>query len=207
MHESAGLAARLGAVALMISLPVPWFGHSFGPVSINYSLWDLSNAAAGGLFVFAVLAMVQLNIGKGLTGPMWTIAGASLAAYLCYRLFTPPTVFTSELFDGLNLNVKPRPGVYLAIAGAGAISYGGILQMRFEASRAAGGNPHPNAREVAHPASAARYVAPPAHDPFARTPGAGQAAPPAPRVPGIPPDPFAPHPPAPPDQHQRPPAA
>lgn len=38
MNQSAGLALRVGALGLLISLPVPWFGNSFGPISINYSL-------------------------------------------------------------------------------------------------------------------------------------------------------------------------
>lgn len=177
MHESAGLAVRIGAIGLLFSLPVPWFGHSFGPISINYSLWDLSNAATAGLIVFALLALVQLNIGPSLTGLMWTIAGAGLAAYLCYRLFTPPMTVSSELLDGLNLNPKPRPGIFLAIAGAGTIAYGGWLQMRIEASRETGTSPRESAMSMTTPAPSARYVAPPPSDPFAPRPP-GRAAPP-----------------------------
>ncbi|MFY9265573.1 MAG: hypothetical protein WAO61_09135 [Solirubrobacterales bacterium] len=201
-YGPARTAARFGACALALAAILPWFGHKFGPIAISYSIWRDGGYVGIALVAVAAAAAVQPQVlGPALTGRLWLLAGVGFAGYLGYLAENPPP---NNMADGilalLDLNLKPQPGIFAAIAGSLLVAYGGFLQVREGRRRTpATGLPLSDLRLTADaPRSAGLALAGGEVGSKGASPGAGRtpaiaADPFSPR----PPDPFAPQPPVP----------
>lgn len=166
-HQTARACARIGAVMLLASMLFPWFGHDIGPIHVDYKVWSENRTMAIALGVFALVAVTQIQFASpGVIGRVWLLLGGGLAAYLAFRVFTPPQDPVTELLDAMNLQLHARIGVYIALAGSVMIGYGGWLQVKSDLMRAGPGEP-PAVRD---------HAPPPARDPFASRPAPGMPA-------------------------------
>lgn len=130
-NQTARTAAQIGAAALLVSMIFPWFGHDFGQIDVDYDVWHDARPLAIGLGAFALVCLSQIQFGgPGTMGRVWLFLGGGLAAYLAFRIFTPPKDPVSEMLDAMQLTLHARPGAYVALAGSVMIAYAGWIEIK-----------------------------------------------------------------------------
>jgi hypothetical protein len=129
-----------GAVVAFISLFLPWYGLSVGPVSASVDGWSAGFSAwAGGLLLTAAGVLVVLrrsgvNLTGGRVGPSMLVASVAALGLLLVviRWVSFPTYHGA---GGFSYDVGARYGVYIAvIAGIGIVT-GAVMALRASGER------------------------------------------------------------------------
>ncbi|HEV7919071.1 MAG TPA: hypothetical protein VGO97_05785 [Solirubrobacterales bacterium] len=194
-YSSARTVAQVGGVALIASLFLNWYSLGFGDaagllgpgsagildgIEASFSGWKILKNTDIALVVVGAAAIAQLPLASAaLMGRIYAIIGFLAAAFVLFRIISPPFDFLSLI----GLEISPKPGIFLALAGAAAIGYAGWMQIKREMTRPIQ-TIVPSQSVTAQPAA---------------SPSAGYYGSPSPvsSVPVPPPDPFAVQPPRP----------
>jgi hypothetical protein len=129
-----------GALVAFISLFLPWYGLSVGPVTASVDGWSAGFAAwAGGLLLTAAGVLVVLrrsgvNLTGGRVGPSLLVASVAALGLLLVviRWVSFPTYHGA---GGFSYDVGARYGVYVAVIGGIAAVTGAVLALRDSGER------------------------------------------------------------------------
>lgn len=213
------MLARIGGALIIGGLVLPWYKFDLGQLAEAFGGADVSFKAAGlptgqtftawesartVFFVigfFGLLAVSQLPFASpGMVGRFFMIAGFAGFILLGYKIIHPPLDFLAIL----KMELKPQPGIFIALVGMACTAYAGWEQVKQDLSRPAY-QQHAQQSDWQTTQGAGQAAAQqqpqqrPQQQPYAQPqPAAPQSqaaaqAVAAPRV--IPPDPFAPKPP------------
>lgn len=147
--------AAAGAVVLVVSLFLPWYGITLeGPFGSSLSGLDTTASGWEALELIDVLlflaALVVIAVaaaqatGRELPVPSGrVVAGAALLALalVLYRLIDTPGPSVPAFLEAAGIDIGRRFGVFVALAAAVAMAYGGVRAAAGEAPHAAGSVP------------------------------------------------------------------
>ena len=129
-----------GALIAFISLFLPWYGLSVGPVTASVDGWSAGFAAwAGGVLLTAAGVLVVLrrsgvNLTRGRVGPSLLVASVAALGLLLVvvRWVSFPTYHGAS---GFSYDVGARYGVYVAVIGGIAAVTAAVLALRDSGER------------------------------------------------------------------------
>lgn len=138
------MIARVGGAALAVSVLLPWFALSVEQLaSMGFTLRELERNAAILLVIVGVLCMVQPKLGSDDSSAMAYLAiGGLMTAAIVYKVFVSPPgseymnglsvegVSLKEMLSAIGIEFKPAYGAFVGVAGAAAIAFGGLIQVR-----------------------------------------------------------------------------
>jgi hypothetical protein len=122
------IVAGVGGIVLLISLFLPWYGVSSGPISITGSGWETLGFIDILLFLISV-AVIAIVVAKALgalpgdvPAPVILLGLGGLAVLLVlYRIIDIPV--DGDIPDSVDLSRKI--GIFIALIAAAAVTYGG----------------------------------------------------------------------------------
>jgi hypothetical protein len=135
-HASARSTAQIGAVALIASLFLPWYELSLtqlspalSEVTPSFTALRVLNGPDYALAALGAVALLQLKLAnRGLMARLFALSGGFAAAFIAVEIVSPPFGFLSAV----GLEISREPAIFLALASASAIAYGGWIQLRAE---------------------------------------------------------------------------
>jgi hypothetical protein len=179
--DAAPLVAAAGALVLLVSLFLDWFG--VWSAWTVFEVWDLVLAALaiGALLVAARLVGAPLGWPRRTEGVLPLLGLPALLIVASQLLNAPPTG------QGRDLDI----GAWLGLAGALALAAGGVMsvarvafEVRFRSPRAAAGEPPPEEAPTTRLGPEPGETAPPGPPPAGEAPAPGEAPERRPRRPG-----------------------
>jgi hypothetical protein len=138
------MVAAAGGAALLVCMFLPWFGGRFAgraPIRVPSktgwesfaTLWKFLLAAAA-LVVIAVAVAHAMDAALPALGfeqgTLVQIAGVVAFVIVAIRIVDPPGLVPGVAIPGLEVDVSRRIAAFLALAAAGVMTYGGLLQRR-----------------------------------------------------------------------------
>ncbi len=142
--------ARLGGVALAVSVLLPWFKMEIQQfASMGFSLREIDRNAAIGLALVGAFCAVQPRITAADSSAMiYTIIGVLVTGAIIYKVFVSPPgsgtmtelsldgVSIKDLLNSIGIEFNPTYGAFLGIAGAVAITIGSFVDLRAGGAKA-----------------------------------------------------------------------
>lgn len=139
------LIARVGGAVLAVSVILPWFVLDIQQLNVGegFSMWKFERNAAIICVVVGLLCMIQPQLGSPELSAMAYLAiGGVVAGAIIYKVFVSPPgseymealsvegVSLEQLLESIGIEFKPAYGSYLGLAGALAIAFAALIQVR-----------------------------------------------------------------------------
>lgn len=120
--DAGALVAAVGAVLLLVSLFLDWYGDG----GEGYSAWtvfEVIDLALAGIALLAISTFLSLSgVERRLPrAPLLVLGGAALVLTASQLIDSPPAVATSDL--------DPHTGAWLALAGAALLLAGAFMSV------------------------------------------------------------------------------